>query len=313
MAGQVLSLNSTSNTAAAFRAWGSAISGGFAAAGLVKTADTGQIDWATATPGAINTAVGYEIWRFNDALQATRPILLKMEYGVGPSNSPGMWLTVGTASDGAGLLTSLPGYGTTVTARIFLPNSSVTGLTANTISNSYIANADGSAIGGMFWPSNNSAHGGWMFAIERTRDLDTGAPNGDGFYILYANSVSSGIVRQQQFVFTTGYAQQSPAQAYIYVPYAWGMPAGLPQTIGNTLYPLPLFTGVTPKLQGPSKLIVALKRGDLAAHTQFPLTVYGETNTFVAAGIGATPDLGWGNWAFNAQTPSPDSYAMRIS
>lgn len=52
------------------------------AGGIPKTADSGQIDLTTATqPGSNNTAAGYEIRRFADTLQATKPIFFKIEYG----------------------------------------------------------------------------------------------------------------------------------------------------------------------------------------------------------------------------------------
>lgn len=93
---------------ATFRVWGSDLSSKFAAAGLVQTADTGQINWATVTrPGAIAFA-GYEIWRFADALQAAAPVFVKVEYGTSNNAAtPALRLSVGTATNGAGTLTGL--------------------------------------------------------------------------------------------------------------------------------------------------------------------------------------------------------------
>ena len=92
-----------------FRAWGSYVSAQLAAMGLVQTADTGQINWATVTnPGAINTYSGYEIWRFADALQATAPVYIKIQYGEGAAtDGPGMRFQFGSGSDGAGNLTGI--------------------------------------------------------------------------------------------------------------------------------------------------------------------------------------------------------------
>jgi len=93
-------------TDADFRQWGSAISAAMAAIGLTQASDTGQINWATVTHPAINTLGGYEIWRFNDSAQSTRPIYIRIEYRTGsvidrPANS---W-TVGTGTNGAGTIT----------------------------------------------------------------------------------------------------------------------------------------------------------------------------------------------------------------
>lgn len=86
---------------AGFRAWGSEFSASLAAVGLVQTADTGQINWVTVTRPAINTAGGYEIWRFADSTY-----YLKFEYGTGGVlTTPQMWITVGTGSNGSGTLT----------------------------------------------------------------------------------------------------------------------------------------------------------------------------------------------------------------
>jgi hypothetical protein len=96
------------STDANFRAWGSGVSAALATLGLIQTGDTGQINWTTVThPTLTNTSQGYEIWRLNDALQSTAPFFLKLEYGSGAgANQPGIWITTGTGSNGAGSLTN---------------------------------------------------------------------------------------------------------------------------------------------------------------------------------------------------------------
>lgn len=103
------SMTNTITGDAAFRAWGSAYAAKWASMGLVQTADTGQINWATVTqPAAINTVAGYEIWRMNDALQATAPIFLKIEYGTGAATANGsLWIQLGNGSSGAGALSGV--------------------------------------------------------------------------------------------------------------------------------------------------------------------------------------------------------------
>lgn len=93
---------------ATFRAWGSDLSTRFALAGLVQTLDTGQINWLTVTrPGAI-TFAGYEIWRFNDTLQATSPVFIKVEYGTANNATvPALRITVSSGTNGAGTPTGL--------------------------------------------------------------------------------------------------------------------------------------------------------------------------------------------------------------
>lgn len=100
-------------TDAGFRAWGSMFAKGLKEVGLVQTADTGQINWETVeTPGENNTDAGYEVWRFNDALQETQPIYLKIIYGRALSASRlRLAFQVGTGSDGAGNLEGKKGFG----------------------------------------------------------------------------------------------------------------------------------------------------------------------------------------------------------
>ena len=57
-------------------------------------------------PTAANQSLGYEIWRMNGALQNTAPAFLKIEYGSSVyAQYPGLWLSCGSATDGAGNLT----------------------------------------------------------------------------------------------------------------------------------------------------------------------------------------------------------------
>lgn len=91
---------------AGFRAWGDDFATRLAAVGLVQTADTGQVDWTTVARPGTNTDGGYEIWRFDDALQASAPIFIRLDYGTGAATDrPRIRMTVGIGSDGAGAIT----------------------------------------------------------------------------------------------------------------------------------------------------------------------------------------------------------------
>lgn len=94
------------STDADFRSWAQGVHDKIVGVGLVQTADTGQINFSTVTkPGAANTAAGYAIYRFDDALQATLPVFIKMEYGTGGAvDRPGTWITVGSSTNGSGTL-----------------------------------------------------------------------------------------------------------------------------------------------------------------------------------------------------------------
>lgn len=153
-----------------FRAWGSEFSAKLALCGLVQTADTGQINWATVTRPAVNVMAGYEIWRFNDTMQASAPIFLKFQFGTTTSaTGPGIRIEIGTGSDGAGTITGI-GAGTA-----FPINEGDTVAGSSTPTPSYFCHTEGSF--GWLWKSGNGAQGAG--AIVRTVDA-TGTPTAVG-------------------------------------------------------------------------------------------------------------------------------------
>ena len=81
------------------------------AGGWIQTADTGQTSnatFATIYNGTLNSSSGYQIWRMNDSLQGTYPVFIKIEFGCGSvSNTPAMWVTIGTGSNGTGTITGI--------------------------------------------------------------------------------------------------------------------------------------------------------------------------------------------------------------
>jgi hypothetical protein len=167
-----------------FRLWGLAVHDMLGDVGLVQTADTGQIDWATATRPATNTDAGYSIWRFDDALQATTPIFLKFMFGTGDAGGrPRMRVEVAAATNGSGTLSGL-GSGTILAT--FL---SITATDA--VEYRWQGAGDGSgfwaAFGGVNQPTQNLRT---FFVVDRFRD-DDGEPNGDGFVVLYRNGANS--------------------------------------------------------------------------------------------------------------------------
>jgi len=77
-------------------------------AGLVQTADTGQLDFETVSWGTGNSVMyGYRMYRFNDSRQGVDPIFIKVQYGNGwnGSRKSGFQYQVGQGTNGAGTLT----------------------------------------------------------------------------------------------------------------------------------------------------------------------------------------------------------------
>lgn len=172
-----------SNTDAEFRAWGSTISTHLALMGLVQTADTGQVNWATvAKPSLGDQFLAYEIWQFADALQAVAPIFFKIEYGsAGGGSRPTIRLRVGSASNGAGTLTGVvsPLMYTTLNSQWAYATYGL--LVGNVNRCAFVANAV--PVAGNTVPNAES----WMFSIERTHD-EFGEGTAEGVIVLCTES-----------------------------------------------------------------------------------------------------------------------------
>lgn len=195
-----------STTDADFRVWVAAIIAQLIAVGLTQTADTGQIDTATVTKaGASNTAQGYAIFRFNDTMQATRPLFLKFEFGSGSNTTnPGIWLTISDSTNGAGTMT-----GTVIKSRAQLAAAAYTlGAMDN--------HANYNASLGMLW-ANWSAYPGTAYyftlLVARTCD-DTETPDDRG--VLHA--WSGGIATPSLYTYAVGTNETMNLFTLPYVP-----------------------------------------------------------------------------------------------
>ena len=151
--GLLLSNSSVEN----FRAWGSALSTQIGAI-LTRVPQSNDIDWATvASPANGTFATGGEIYRFNDSLQATKPLFLRFEYGTVGSASA-VRATVGKSANGAGNIGGVILSATSITS--FNANATIT-------ENCYISG--GSSWFALSLAPMNTNRGGY-FAIERSTD-----------------------------------------------------------------------------------------------------------------------------------------------
>jgi hypothetical protein len=178
-----------SNTSDAnFRAWGLALSNALTGIGILKTSDTGQIDFTTVVrSGAAGGYAGYEIRQIND-------YLIKVEYGNSGSGAtiPGLRFTVGTSSDGAGNLAN--------TTDAFVIGS---GTSLSVASTCYIS-GDLTRLSITLFPDNANASMGISFGQGKT---DTGTDNTAGLNIVS----SSG---NQQLLPRLGDGSKFPATAF---------------------------------------------------------------------------------------------------
>lgn len=269
------------NSDAAFRSWGQTIANAIVAAGLVKTTDTGQIDWGTVTKPIANTAGGYEIYRFDDALQATRPIFIKFEFGTGGSvNNPQMWVTAGTATDGAGNITSHASFPNTILSRRTLLYTSTTAWPPGTTVPFWIASDEKASLllAGWYNFPGQSTLGFTTALLERTRNFDTSF-NGEGLFSLISNPSQTFI--QALIIENSPWITTQPTST----GYVLGTMTSLDPFTGffNGVQNFwPIFTGQTPKFNGPTKHLVYLPNStDLPIHSQFNLTHLGETKRWI--------------------------------
>lgn len=177
-----------SSTLARFKEWAQDISGAFAALGLVKTGDTGQVDWATIAAVPANASPVYEIWRLNDSLQATAPFFLKIEYGVGTTAAnPSVWITGGTGTNGAGALTG---------AGVRQQLSGIAGVVSRGALQFEMSYSGSSSRFNMVAWRNIDSGVGFTFGLERSRDA-AGAETDESVTLWSVSQTSTG--RQQTF------------------------------------------------------------------------------------------------------------------
>jgi len=266
-----------SNSDAEFRAWGNTVSNMFANSGMVKMTGVGEIDWSTVTlPLTTYTTQGYEIWRFNDALQSTAPVYFRLDYGSGAANvRPGMWFTLGNGMESNGNLmgarspaaySSTGGHGVWTST----PNSSNIFLTyfsgdTNRFALAFSIGGSAANIASFFFAS-----------AERTVDAN-GAATGDGVLLTFADQT------QQKQV-----AWHRHIGEYTGVEVSWGvlMPSGSSGVSGSNTAVYPLFHAAGPYLN-PGLNLLGYFNADFAANSSTSLTLYGASHTYMPLGNAA--------------------------
>lgn len=264
---QQLSLPAYLASEVEFRAWGKGISDAIAACGLVKSADTGQINWATVMRPAMNVMAGYEIWAFTDALQATLPVFIRVDYGVGAApDRPGIGVQTGTGTNGAGVLT---GQRNTVRQDALITASKLPG----DVLPAYVSGSNGRSIGVYFGLDAivGSSAGGFM--VSRTLD-GTGTPTADGI-VTYAGKNT---------------------MLYQVIPAAAGVPASIaglpvPSTKGQlSSVGTEIAVSVPTVMLGKTLYIdqlVTYEQADIGEFGSFVLNHLGTAKTYLALGDAA--------------------------
>lgn len=162
-----------------FRGWCQAVDAAILAVGMVATADTGQIDLTTTSaPTVPDQSMGYKIYRFNDTLQATAPVFIKLEFGSAPAyaNYACVYITLGTGTNGAGTITG------TAMSRRQLPIINTTGGPAG--AQPLWTSGASNRLNFVLCRGGTFSAGNMFFGVERTKD-GTGADTGEGLIWAY--------------------------------------------------------------------------------------------------------------------------------
>lgn len=269
---------SSYTTDAKFRNWGLTCSTALQASGLVKTSDTGQINWVTVSkPVATNTKAGYEIYRFADTLQSTKPIFIRVDYGSGGTasgNSPCTWLTIGVSTDGAGTITGL----NTGSIQGFAMSATV----SNTAMPYYFTHTTGGYALMHFGASLASGtptytNPGW-WVIERSINKTTGAATGDGVTLMLLSYTASTLIGHSQygldFNTTTAFTTRTDPQTNM--PFYFSAATGAAVPVGKCYSKLSAVYGFSGML--------SYFNTDIAAATTFTASPFGVSHTYLAWG-----------------------------
>lgn len=254
------------NDDAGLRIWGTTLNQKLTALGLVQTADTGQINWNTATFPANSYVPGYEIWRFDDALQATAPIVFKLRYyhyGFG-AVPPQLVLSVATGSDGAGNLTGV--------------TSGEIGVSNNGTASGPSLMCYGSMVNGKLSIALNptAASVETFFAIHRTNDAN-GDPTATGCIIVTRGNVTNANAWVTCLNFPNAVRTQSNVQNYNALQLG-----NLAATPVGTSYRGSILVGAYPQALAHIGLFGFIE-GMFAQGATFKATLFGSTeHTYIA-------------------------------
>lgn len=253
-----------------FREWGKKLSDAIVACGLVLVADTGSINWTTVTTGASKR--GFEIFRFNDTLQSTAPIFIRIDYGQGSYADAAVWWTVGTGTDGSGTVTGNPSAA--ILCEIY-----------NTGDATQTAYVTGSTnwLAWTLMLASPAASMPALLSIERTHD-GTGADTNEGLLIL--NHTGAAIKQMMWFAASGSGTSES----------TWGVlfPGSGNSSSGSyvAVYPFFLTKGI---YTFPPIGFLAGNSNNFTAGVPFSLTYYGAAHTYMPlATAGANMSLSRG-------------------
>jgi len=250
-----------------FRAWAQFIEDTLVTTGgWLVTSDSGQtLPSALVHPTTTSQKMGYRVYQMNDALQATVPVFMRIDFGSssGTAAAPAIWVTVGTGSNGSGTITG-------IMMNAVQMNSAGNSSQAN---NSYGSAAPNRVAIALFCQNVTGIR--LVFTLERSKDVngnDTGAGllciyNSTATWLessRYLNYATAGVVQPSvelglSYVLTT----QNPSQSFA------------PGDIGVAV--VSCIRGVA---QQPGLNVMIVPSGDVGDQGQFSMNIYGAAHTY---------------------------------
>src|ERR1043166_6389718 len=161
-------------------------------------------------PTVANSKRGFRVYKMADTLQSTSPVFIRVDYGSGTSASIfGLWLTIGTGSDGAGNITGVVWNGGASATANFCGNTS----SSIQASNCYGSASTSRVTIALFVQGASTYH--LVFGIERTKNA-TGADTGTGLLLAYSFA-AAGVFGRSRMVLLAGGTQPTEENGLSYI------------------------------------------------------------------------------------------------
>jgi hypothetical protein len=199
----------------------------------------------------------------NDSLQATAPVFIKLEFGCGVTSCVGLWLTIGTATNGAGTLTGQTS-----------PRFSLSPSANNTTTNyPIVCSGDAASFRACLW-YGAAATATVIFSIERSKDA-TNADTAEGVIFQGLAATNS-----QYFLPCSGGGNYSVVPTLTYFT-----PTGLTSlTVGNDTTFLPLIPYNYDSVRNSGLSLLVYLTADFPDNLQTTVAINGANHVYWTSG-----------------------------
>jgi hypothetical protein len=263
--------------------------------GWTQTTDTGQTNPTTVASAPANGSIVYELYQATDTLAATKPLIVRIEYGQ-ISALPSISITVGTGSNGTGTITNATNKLRTYTY------TTAAAPTLGSTTYSCIGSGDASGFRFLMWrdfAGSNPLTVPCFFAVERARNT-SGAFIGDyatlfgyGANLDSANSTGFGgdnqfMLRQQSVISAGGIGNYELAWLTFQSVLASG-------GLGTSVAAVPCFPMIG-YLGNPSMDVLTAKGTDFAEASINSIQIYGSAHSYFFSKVSSLSGIGNLTW-----------------